>query len=60
MRKMRKPGDDKVVSIVLAIEEQALSQQTGWRGMAHLAMEAARVIRGLRPDLAFKETDAHG
>lgn len=55
---MTRPGDDEVVSIVLAIEEEARKPTVGARGMTFLAKEAARVIRTLRPDLAFKE-DAH-
>lgn len=50
-----KPGDDEVVSIVLAIEEVIKTETLGWRGMAFLAKEAARIIRELRPDLEFKE-----
>jgi len=42
-------------AIVLAIEESIKTETLGWRGMAFLAREAARVIRELRPDLAFKE-----
>lgn len=56
---MRKPGDDEVVSIVLAIEEELQKPTLGVRGMSFLAKEAAQVIRGLRPDLAFKESSAN-
>lgn len=52
---MQRPTDDKVVSIVLAIEEEVQKQTLGVRGMSFLALEAARIIRGLRTDLAFKE-----
>lgn len=48
-------GDDEVVSIVLAIEEEISKPTLGVRGMSFLAKEAASVIRRLRPDLAFKE-----
>lgn len=54
---MVRPGDDEVVSIVLAIEEEIKKPTLGLRGMAFLAKEAARVIRGLRTDLAFREND---
>jgi len=53
-----KPGDDEVVvAIVLAIEEADKTETIGWRGMAFLAKEAARIIRELRPDLTFKEEE---
>ena len=52
---MMMPGDDEVVAIVLAIEEEIRKPTLGTRGFAFLAKEAARVIRQLRPDLAFKE-----
>jgi hypothetical protein len=56
---MRRPGDDEVVSIVLAIEQEIKNPTIGVRGMGFLAKEAARIIRGLRTDLAFTE-DEHG
>lgn len=55
---MRRPSDDEVVSIVLAIEEEVMNPTISLYGMALLAKEAARVIRGLRTDLAFKEEPA--
>jgi hypothetical protein len=56
---MRRPGDDECVSIVLAIEEEIRKPTLGVRGMSILAKEAARIIRCLRTDIAFKE-DEHG
>jgi hypothetical protein len=47
--------DDEVIGIVLAIEEEAKSPNLGSRGVRLLAHEAARIIRGLRPDLEFKK-----
>jgi len=55
---MNRPGDDEVVSIVLAIEDACRKPTLGVRGFAFLAKEAARIIRGLRPDLAFKEENS--
>lgn len=54
---MTTPDKDEVVSIVLAIEECAKEKSLGLKGMSFLAVQAARVIRGLRPDLAYEEAD---
>lgn len=57
---MNRPGDDEVVSLTLALEEVAAADHPlGARGLRFMCKEAARLIRRLRPDLAFtEETDA--
>lgn len=52
---MMKPDDDEVVSLVLALEEVASTTDMKGGGLRFMCKEAARLIRRLRPDLAFKE-----
>lgn len=53
---MSKPGKDEIVSLALALEEAASEGSTvGPKGLRFMCKEAAKMIRKLRPDLAFVE-----
>lgn len=57
---MNKPTNDEVISLVLAIEYCRKNRTLNLHGFAYLAGEAAKMIRRLRPDLAFTDdTNAH-
>ena len=51
---MNTPTKDEVVSLVLALEDVGTTV-LGARSLRFMCLEAAQLIRRLRPDLAFVE-----
>lgn len=54
---MTKPDDHEVVSLALALADVARSETLERRGLQFMCWQAAKMIRQLRPDLAFIEED---
>lgn len=50
-----KPEKDEIIAMVLALEELARNDDIGARGLRFMCKEAARMIRNLRPDIAYVE-----
>lgn len=51
---MRRPSDDEVVSLAEALDECSRSTEIGAGGLRFLCRQAARMIKDLRPDLAYE------
>jgi hypothetical protein len=54
---MSLPDDKEVVALALALMEVAGDEGMGARGLRFMCLQAAKMIRDLRPDLAFVNSD---